>query len=142
MQYSQDLKRGKLVGVHSSIYSPIIDLTLVRDRVYNTPVCALPFVYSSFHNLAFVRNIIHQRQQSGCFPLVRPLPPTTAATAAAVPPPDRLFPHRNIRPPTITQWYGWTVFVIYYWIDFSTVWNVLWCVNFVFEAFFFLYTTP
>lgn len=34
--------------------------------------------------------------------------------------------------PTITHWYGWTIFVIYYWvawIDFSSVWNVLWCVN-------------
>lgn len=32
--------------------------------------------------------------------------------------------------PTITHWYGWTIFVIYYWIDFSSVCGFrLWWVN-------------
>lgn len=59
------------------------------------------FVYSSFHNLAFVRNTIHQRQQSGCFlwAVGSPFGPVT-------PPPYK---------PTITHWYGWTIFVICYW---------------------------
>lgn len=48
------------------LVSIIIDLERTVVSFAST-TCRYALLHSSFHNLAFVRNIIHQCQQSGCF---------------------------------------------------------------------------
>lgn len=109
------------------LFTDIIDLTLVERESTTVRCTFLPFLYSSFHNLAFVGNIIHQCQQSGCFLSLQPCRKTsTFILHPASLPWQAEWPDK----PTITHWYGWTIFVIYYWIDFSSVCGFrLWWVN-------------
>lgn len=79
------------------LFTDIIDLTLVERESTTLRYAFLPFLYSSFHNLAFVRNIIHQCQQSGCFLSRQPCRKTSTFVRAPHPAVSRPFTSRMAR---------------------------------------------